>query len=74
MQSCACLVQVCLYVAATRPDLVHGLCLLNCSGAMNQRGLYQDSLTMRFMMPVFALLEALLKREKVAAWAFKKFK
>ena len=53
---------------------MHGLCLLNCSGAMNQRGLYQDSLTMRFMMPVFALLEALLKREKVAAWAFKKFK
>jgi len=33
-----------MYVASEQPDLVKGVCLLNCVGGMNQRGLYKDSL------------------------------
>lgn len=63
-----------MYVASERPDLVKGMCLLNCVGGMNQRGLYKDSVQLLLMRPFFELLEALLKRKKIAAYLFEKFR
>jgi hypothetical protein len=40
--------QVAMYVASEQPDSVKGICLLNCVGGMNQRGLYNDSLQVHF--------------------------
>lgn len=67
-------VQVAMYVASERQPLVRGMCLLNCVGGMNQRGLYGDSLQLLLMRPVFELLEALLKRKTMASWLFSKFR
>jgi pimeloyl-ACP methyl ester carboxylesterase len=65
--------QVAMYVASEQPEWVKGVCLLNCVGGMNQRGLYKDSLQVAMMRPVFELLEYLLKKRNIAAWLFNKF-
>jgi len=65
--------QVAMYVASEQPDLVKGVCLLNCVGGMNQRGLYKDSLQVALMRPVFELLEFLLKKRSIASWLFTRF-
>ena len=66
--------QVAMYVASERPELAKGICLLNCVGGMNQRGLYKDSWQLAVMRPLFELLEVLLKQKKVAAYLFSKFR
>lgn len=66
--------QVALYAAAELGPRVRGVTLLNCSGAMNQRGLYQDDATLAALKPVFWVVESLLKRKGIATWLFEKFR
>lgn len=66
--------QVALYAAAELKSRVRGVTLLNCSGAMNQRGLYQDDATLAALKPVFWVVESLLKRKGIATWLFEKFR
>lgn len=66
--------QVAMYVASEVPRAVRGVCLLNCVGGMNQRGLYKDSLQLAVMRPIFELFEFLLKRKNIAAFLFSKFR
>ena len=66
--------QVALYAATELKDKVVGVTLLNCSGAMNQRGLYQDDATLAALKPVFWVVENLLKRKGIATWLFEKFR
>lgn len=63
-----------MYVASEKRELAKGVCLLNCVGGMNQRGLYKDSLQLAFMRPIFELFEFLLKQKSVAAYLFSKFR
>ena len=63
-----------MYVASERPDLVRGMCLLNCVGGMNQRGLYKDSVQLLLMRPMFELFEFLLKKKNIANYLFSKFR
>ena len=63
-----------MYVASERKELVRGICLLNCVGGMNQRGLYKDSRTLAVMRPLIEIFEVLLKNKSVAAWVFSKFR
>ena len=66
--------QVALYAAAELQSKVRGVTLLNCSGAMNQRGLYEDDATLAALKPVFWVVESLLKRKGIATWLFEKFR
>ena len=63
-----------MYAATELKDKVLGVTLLNCSGAMNQRGLYQDDATLAALKPVFWVVETLLKRKGIATWLFEKFR
>ena len=63
-----------MYVASEVPESVKGVCLLNCVGGMNQRGLYKDSLQLAVMRPIFELFEFLLKRKNIASYLFSKFR
>ena len=63
-----------MYVASERPSLVKGICLLNCVGGMNQRGLYKDSWQLALMRPFFEILEWCLKRKRFASVLFSKFR
>lgn len=63
-----------MYVASERPDLVRGMCLLNCVGGMNQRGLYKDSVQLLLMRPMFELFEFLLKKKNIANYLLSKFR
>lgn len=63
-----------MYVASEAPESVKGVCLLNCVGSMNQRGLYKDSLQLAVMRPIFELFEFLLKRKNIASYLFSKFR
>lgn len=69
-----CLGQVALYAATELEQNVRGVCLLNCVGGMNQKGIYQDDWTVAAARPMFALVEWLLKRRRIAAWMFDKFR
>lgn len=62
--------QVATYVAAEHPEQVSGLVLLNATGAMNFRGLYQDDWRLALCAPVFPILAAAMKLDPVAEWAF----
>ncbi|KAK9820608.1 hypothetical protein WJX72_012254 [[Myrmecia] bisecta] len=66
--------QIALYVAAEQPGAVRGVCLLNCAGGMNQKGLYQDDWMISCMRPMFAVVELVLKQRSMAAWLFEKFR
>ncbi|KAK9803060.1 hypothetical protein WJX73_004095 [Symbiochloris irregularis] len=66
--------QVALYAATELGNAVKGVCLLNCVGGMNQKGIYQDDWTVAAMRPVFAVLEWLLKQRSVANWMFDQFR
>ena len=66
--------QVVMYVASEVPSAVKGVCLLNCAGGMNQRGLYKDSLQLAVMRPLFEFFEFLLKRKNIASFLFSKFR
>ena len=63
-----------MYVASEVPQAVRGVVLLNTVGAMNQRGLYKDSLLLAVMRPIFELFEFLLKRKNIASYLFTKFR
>ena len=63
-----------MYVASERPELAKGICLLNCVGGMNQRGLYKDSWQLVVLWPLVVLFEKLLKQKKVASYVFSKFR
>ena len=66
--------QVALYAATELKQDVKGVCLLNCVGGMNQKGIYQDDWTVAAAKPLFAVIEWLLKRRGIANWMFNQFK
>ena len=66
--------QVVAAVAAACPASVAALCLLNCTGAMNARGLYQDDPRLLLLMPVFAAFEAALRVPAIATLIFSNFR
>jgi pimeloyl-ACP methyl ester carboxylesterase len=51
-------------------DLFKGIVLLNCAGAMNRKGLAQDGLALQLVGPIFAVVEYLLKKRKIANFLF----
>lgn len=66
--------QVAAAVAAAHPQSVAALCLLNCTGAMNARGLYQDDPRLLLLMPVFAAFETALRIPAIATLIFSNFR
>ncbi|CAK9881637.1 unnamed protein product [Sphagnum jensenii] len=55
-------------------DLFKGIVLLNCAGAMNRKGLAQDGLALQLVGPIFAVVEYLLKKRKIANFLFNRFR
>ncbi len=47
-----------------------GIVLLNCAGAMNRKGLAQDGLALQLVGPIFAVVEYLLQKRKIANFLF----
>lgn len=66
--------QVIAAVAAACPQSVAALCLLNCTGAMNARGLYGDDPRLLILMPIFAAFEAALRVPAIATMIFSNFR
>eukprot|EP00897_Mesotaenium_endlicherianum_P006598 jgi/Mesen1/5967/ME000301S05095 len=60
--------------AQARSDLYKGLVLLNCTGAMNRKGLAQDDALLAAMTPIFVLVERLLSSPRIANYLFKGFR
>ncbi len=66
--------QVAIIAATDAPELVAGLCLLNVSGGMNQRGLYGDSALLALSKPIFMAVEWLLQQPSLARSLFNAFR
>eukprot|EP00245_Coleochaete_scutata_P005596 TRINITY_DN19258_c0_g1_i1.p1 TRINITY_DN19258_c0_g1~~TRINITY_DN19258_c0_g1_i1.p1 ORF type:complete len:527 (+),score=73.41 TRINITY_DN19258_c0_g1_i1:169-1749(+) len=63
-----------LGAAAKMGDTARGLVLLNCTGAMNRKGLAEDDILIRILTPVFVAVEYLLKQPRVARYLFNGFR
>lgn len=55
-------------------ELFRGIVLLNCAGAMNRKGLSQDDPLIRFLSPIFIVVEYLLQRPRIANFLFNRFR
>lgn len=64
---------ICLMVAAALSDRTRGLVLLNCAGAMNNKGVVGDWRIL-LVYPIFLIIDLLLHTPGVADFLFNKFR
>lgn len=58
-----------LMVGANAPERVRGIVLLNCAGGMNNKAIVDDW-RIKLVMPIFLLIDFLLKKPKIARYIF----